>query len=236
MYFRGIFMQKIVLILIFQFFPSLPFSHPQSGAAQPSGSSAESLYHESGLAGKVDYAVFEQALAGYDRIGARRKKEVLTLIDFSKPSTDKRLFVIDMRARKILFETHVAHGRNSGGNYATAFSNRSGSHQSSLGFYLTDRTYIGRSGYSLVLDGLEPGINDNARSRAVVIHGAAYAEPSVAAAQGRLGRSWGCPALPMSVHKAVIDTIREGSVLFIYAADRDYVARSTLLSSADPVS
>jgi hypothetical protein len=189
-----------------------------------------------GLSGKVDYAIFEQALAGYDRIEGRRK-EVLTLIDFTKPSTDKRLIVIDMRDKKILFETHVAHGRNSGGNYATAFSNRPNSHQSSLGFYLTDRTYIGRNGYSLVLDGLEPGINDNARSRAVVVHGAAYAEPSVAAAQGRLGRSWGCPALPMSVHREVIDAIRDGSVLFIYAADRDYVAQSAILSSsADPAS
>jgi hypothetical protein len=221
-------MQKIVLFVLFLLFPSLPFVRSESQATKPSESAAKELYDELGLSGKVDYAIFERAWAGYRRIEGRRK-EVLTLIDFTKPSTAKRCYVIDLNSRKILFETHVAHGQNSGGNYATAFSNRPNSHQSSLGFYLTGNTYTGKNGYSLTLDGLEPGINDNARSRAVVVHGAAYAEPSVAAAQGRLGRSWGCPALPASVNREVIDAIRGGSVLFIYAADRDYVAQSTFL-------
>ncbi len=173
-------MRKPILYLIFSIFPSLPMLPSKSGEAEPSLSPTEVLYNELGLTGKVDYTLFEQACTGYNRIEGRRK-EVLTLIDFTKPSTEKRLYVVDVKNRKILFETHVAHGQNSGGNYATDFSNRPNSHQSSLGFYLTANTYIGKNGYSLVLDGLEPGINDNARSRAVVVHGAAYAEPSVAA-------------------------------------------------------
>ena len=229
-------MQKIILFFLLLCLPSLSVLPSKGEAATPvdapasTQTSTQALYDELGLASKVDYAHFERAFTGYNRIEGRRK-EVLTLIDFSKASTEKRLYVIDLKAKKILFETHVAHGQNSGGNYATNFSNRPNSHQSSLGFYLTANTYIGKNGYSLVLDGLEPGINDNARSRAVVVHGAAYAEPSVAAAQGRLGRSWGCPALPKSVNRAVIDAIRDGSVLFIYADNGDYIAQSALLAS-----
>lgn len=226
-------MRKPILTLMFLLLPSLPVFRPGSEAAEPNASPVETLYNELGLAGRVDYAIFERAHAGFTRIAARRRP-VLTLIDFTRPSTDKRLWVIDMERRKVLFETHVAHGQNSGENYATSFSNRPNSHQSSLGFYLTAETYAGRNGYSLRLDGLEPGINDNARSRAVVVHGAAYAEPSVAETQGRLGRSWGCPALPASINRPVIDAIEGGSVLFIYAADRDYVARSTVLSGENP--
>ena len=193
-------------------------------------SECETLYKELGLLGKVGFDAFEQAFEGYNEIDGKAK-EVLTLIDFTKPSTAERMYVIDIPRRKILFITHVAHGRNSGENYATSFSNRSGSHQSSLGFYLTDNTYIGRNGYSLMLDGLEPGINDNARARAVVIHGAAYANPAVVASQGRLGRSLGCPALPEAVNRKVIDAIKGGSVLYIYAGNKDYLAQSTVLSS-----
>ncbi len=227
-------MPKFILILLFLFLPPLTLFRPESDAAQPAVSACEELYNELGLFGKVDYAIFERAWGGFQRIDSR-KKEVLTLIDFTKPSTDERFYVIDLQARKMLFETHVAHGQNSGENYAVSFSNRPDSHQSSLGFYLTEKSYVGRNGYSLVLDGLEKGINDNARSRAVVVHGAAYAEPSVAASQGRLGRSWGCPALPASVNREVIDIIRDGSVLFIYAADNDYLAKSSFLSSSDTV-
>lgn len=187
------------------------------------------LYDHLGLKPHVGFEAFEQAVSGYGKISSRNK-DVLTLVDFSKPSTEERLFVIDMSRKELLFKTHVSHGKNSGENYATSFSNVSGSYKSSLGFYLTENTYQGRNGYSLVLAGLEKGINDKAKSRAIVIHGAAYANPSVIGKSGRLGRSLGCPALPTSVSKDIIDTIKDGSVLFIYAGKEDYTASSSILS------
>lgn len=174
------------------------------------------LYRDLGLdASGVPFEAFCRAVEGYIDTPERRR-DVLTIIDFTMPSTAERLWVIDMSSGQVLFKTYVAHGQGSGGNYATVFSNRSGSHQSSLGLYLTGATYNGGNGYSLLLDGLEPGVNDNARSRAIVVHGAAYADPSVIASAGRLGRSWGCPALPLDVTRPIIDTIKEGSVLYIY--------------------
>lgn len=198
--------------------------------ANLSMNASEELYNTLGLIDEgIDLAAFEKACDGYEKIG-NKQREVLTLIDFTKPSTDVRMFVIDMKQRKVLFKTHVAHGQNSGENYATSFSNRNGSHQSSLGFYLTGNTYIGKKGYSLKLNGLEAGINDNAFTRGVVIHAAAYANPSVIPGQGRLGRSHGCPALPEALNRPVIDAIKDGSVLFIYADNTHYLAQSRLLS------
>lgn len=190
----------------------------------------EMLYEAMRLEGVVNPVAFRQAVEGYNRID-RRKRDILTLIDFSKPSTEKRLYVFDMRRRKLLFSSVVAHGRNSGGNYATSFSNRNGSYKSSLGFYLTEGTYQGRNGYSLILEGLEKGINDRARERAIVVHGAAYANPSVISSGGRLGRSLGCPALPESLSRPIIDTIKGGSVLYIYADLPEYLAQSSILRS-----
>jgi hypothetical protein len=226
-------MQKILFLLLILFFPFVNLPVAETAAAEPS-SDSKALYEELGLAGNVDFAAFRRAVDGYYRIDGR-KKEVLTFIDFSKPSTDKRLWVIDMSRRRVLFNSYVAHGQGSGDNYATSFSNRSGSHQSSLGFFLTGNTYIGGNGYSLVIDGLEPGINDNARSRSVVIHGAAYANPSVIASAGRLGRSWGCPALPEAITRDVIDAIKGGSVLYIHADQPEYLAQSTILAKADTI-
>src|SRR5699024_11501015 len=123
----------------------------------------------------------------------------------------------------------VAHGKNSGGNYATAFSNVNGSHQSSLGFYVTENTYQGGNGYSLVLNGLEAGINDLAKQRAIVIHGAAYANESFIKGMGRLGRSFGCPALPQDVNGPIINTIKDGTHLYIHADDTNYLAMSKVL-------
>lgn len=191
-----------------------------------------SLYRDMQLEGIVNWKAFRQAVAGYERIEGRRR-DVLTLIDFSLPSTAKRLFVFDMAQRKLLFSSVVAHGKNSGENYATSFSNEYGSYKSSLGFYLTETTYQGRNGYSLILDGLEKGINDRARERAIVVHGAAYADPSVAVRGGRLGRSFGCPALPQKLSRPIIDAIKGGSVLFIYAEASDYLAHSTVLRESD---
>ena len=189
----------------------------------------ERIYREICPGGLVNYAAFEQMMAGYRLMGPEDKK-IVTLIDFSKPSTRERFFVFDLEKKKLLFSSVVSHGKNSGGNYATSFSNRNGSHKSSLGFYRTGATYQGKNGYSLLLDGLEKGINDRARERAIVIHGADYADPSVAVSAGRLGRSFGCPALPRAVNKPIIDKIKGGTLLFIYADDAGYRDRSPILA------
>lgn len=192
-------------------------------------SSCKQLYNEMQLEGIVNFTAFEQAIAGYDKIG-EKTKEILTLVDFSKPSTEERFYVFDMRHKKLLFTSLVSHGKNSGGNYATSFSNENGSLKSSLGFFLTENTYQGKNGYSLILNGLEKGINDRAKERAIVIHGAAYSNPSAIASSGRLGRSFGCPALPQTVSKPIINTIKGGSLLFIYANNQNYLTYSPILS------
>lgn len=146
------------------------------------------------------------------------------------PSTEKRLWVIDVETGEILFNDFVSHGKNSGELYATSFSNLNSSYKSSLGFYQTAETYTGKHGYSLRLDGLESGINDNARNRAIVIHGAGYANPDFIEKTGRLGRSLGCPALPEDSAKALIDLIKEKSCLFIYANEFGYLNNSIVLN------
>lgn len=190
------------------------------------------LYSQLGLEGKVSPKAFRTAYHGYYKV-TQRHKELLTLIDFTKPSNSERLYVIDMAEGTMLFESVVAHGRNSGSLYATDFSNRSNSHQSSLGFYLTGETYRGSNGYSLRLDGLEKGFNDNARARAIVIHGAKYANPSICRGGQRLGRSFGCPALPEQLNRPIIDAIKGGSVLFIYAEDPNYLSKSQLVGEGN---
>jgi len=153
----------------------------------------------------------------------------LTVIDYSLPSTRKRLWVLDLAERRVLFHELVAHGRGSGDNVATAFSNRSGSLQSSLGLFLTGETYSGKHGYTLRLQGLEPGINDRAEERAIVIHGAWYVSEEFASRHGRLGRSWGCPALDRKVSRKLIDAIKGGSLLFVYYPDRSWLKGSKYL-------
>ncbi|WP_082672413.1 murein L,D-transpeptidase catalytic domain family protein [Luteimonas abyssi] len=155
----------------------------------------------------------------------------LSVIDYSLPSTQQRLWVFDLADGDLLFEEWVAHGRNTGGNLATAFSNIYGSYQSSLGTFLTQESYVGSNGYSLRLKGLEPGFNDLARERAIVIHGAPYVNPDAAIAQGRLGRSLGCPAVRSAVARELIDTIRDGSLVVAYYPDPDWLQRSELLLS-----
>jgi len=155
----------------------------------------------------------------------------LTVIDFSLPSTEKRMWIIDMKDGLILHHGHVSHGRNSGGLMAKQFSNISSSFMSSLGFYLTGETYQGKHGYSLRLDGLEKGFNDKARERAIVIHGADYAHENFIQQTGRLGRSLGCPALPNEIANEVIDMIKEQSLLFIYGKDKEYLNKSSFLNA-----
>ena len=234
-------MLRFIVSVLFLFLPCTLFLGGKSSDSTPdfveraASSDVEayaSLYRSMQLEGVVNWKAFRQAVAGYYKID-NRKREVLTLIDFSRPSTAKRLFVFDMRERKVLFSSVVSHGKNSGDNYATSFSNEYGSYKSSLGFYLTESTYQGKNGYSLILNGLEKGINDRARERAIVMHGAAYADPSVASRGGRLGRSFGCPAVPQKLSRPIIDAIKGGSVMYIYAETPDYLAHSSVLKDAD---
>ncbi len=182
----------------------------------------------------MNQTVFNSALQGLRRLdstGAIRKDSIITIIDFSQPSNKKRLYVLDLASKQILFNTLVAHGRNSGKLWTSSFSNATSSLKSSPGFYVTGETYMGDNGYSLRLDGLEKNINDNARARSIVLHGASYVDPSSINALGFLGRSLGCPAVPLSLHKAIINTIKDGTCLFIYSLDKNYQRRSTLLNS-----
>ncbi len=188
----------------------------------------ELIYEQMNLKGLIDINAFEAAYVGYKKLN-NNKNNLLTIIDFNLPSTEKRMYVLDLSKKEVLYVTHVAHGRNSGGNYATSFSNKNGSYQSSLGFYRTAETYNGGNGYSLRLDGLEKGINDLARPRAVVIHGADYANEEFIKSTGRLGRSFGCPALPQELNKPIINTIKDGSLIFIYADKPEYYAMTKVL-------
>ena len=155
---------------------------------------------------------------------------LLTVIDYSRPSTETRLWVLDLVRERVLFQERVAHGQGSGENFATRFSNLNGSHQTSLGLFRTADTYVGSNGYSLRLDGLEPGVNDRARERAIVMHGAPYVSDSNVRALGRLGRSHGCPALRPAVARKLIDTIKDGSLVFAYYPDRQWLNGSRFLN------
>ncbi|NVK50762.1 MAG: murein L,D-transpeptidase catalytic domain family protein [Cyclobacteriaceae bacterium] len=179
-----------------------------------------------------DRDIFEKALAGWSHLKEDLRNPMLTIIDFSLPSTEKRMWVIDPTNMEVKLHTVVSHGRNSGNLFAESFSNIPNSYKSSLGFYKTAETYHGKHGYSLRLDGLEKGFNDKARDRAIVIHGADYAREEVAKSSGRLGRSLGCPALPSEISKEAIDLIKDGSLIFIYGEDEKYLSNSPVLSEA----
>jgi hypothetical protein len=177
--------------------------------------------------------VFKMAIAGFDKLHAQgrlNKDSILTIIDFSKSSREKRMHVVDLKSGNLVFNSVVAHGRNTGDEFAKSFSNQPNSHKSSLGFYVTGSTYIGSNGYSLVLDGVEKGFNDKAKERAIVIHGAAYANEKVLQNGNRLGRSYGCPALPEHLNKKVIEKIKGGNCLFIFYPDQQYLINSKLIN------
>jgi hypothetical protein len=167
----------------------------------------------------------ECALAYGDVQGDSR----LAVIDYSLPSTSERLWVFALAGGRLLYREHVAHGRCCGHNMTTSFSNVDGSHQSSLGLFRTAETYVGGNGYSMRMDGLEPGVNDNARDRLIVMHGAPYVNPDQAARQGRLGRSYGCPAVRSAVARDVIDVLKDGQLLFAYYPQQDWLAGSKFL-------
>lgn len=186
------------------------------------------IYKEVGLEDKVSFDVFEKALNGFVKI-QDKKKNILTILDYSKRSVDERFYIIDLDKKELLLSSVVSHGKNSGGDEALSFSNMPNSHKSSLGFFLTEGTYHGSNGYSLILNGLEEGFNDNAKKRYIVIHGASYANAQFGRLQGRLGRSFGCPALPKDVYKEAIDIIKDGSVIFVYGNDKNYLEQSTFI-------
>lgn len=170
--------------------------------------------------------LFKKAIIGYYNFKNTRlvstEKAILTIIDFNKKSSQKRLWVVDLVKNKLLFNTFVAHGQGSGDDLPTTFSNKTNSHQSSLGFYITSETYFGKHGFSMKLEGMDKGFNTNARDRAIVIHGADYVSQSFVNQRGRLGRSHGCPALPVELTKSIIETIKGQTTLFIDGPAKDY--------------
>jgi hypothetical protein len=189
------------------------------------------LWHDCKIDKNLSYDIFRIAVKGYILTDGKRRKNIITIIDFSKPSTDKRCFVIDMNKKELLYVCLVAHGKNSGEKIPDHFSNKPESLESSLGFYMTAETYSGKHGYSLRLDGLEKNINDNARMREIVIHGADYVSQQFIDSHGRLGRSWGCPAIPVEISREVIDSISNGSCIFIYGKDESYFLKSAFVNT-----
>jgi hypothetical protein len=180
--------------------------------------------------------VFILAMTGYEQLQRQGKlvnERYLTVIDFRLPSTRERMWVLDMVERKVVFKTLVAHGVNSGELYATEFSDRPQSFQSSPGFYLASESYIGKHGLSLRLDGLEAGINGNARDRAIVLHGADYVSQEFIRNNGRLGRSQGCPAVPVELSQPIIETIQGQSCFFILQPGTQYLQRSSLIRQSN---
>jgi len=196
----------------------------------------DSLHHIYDVIGlekyDLSYEVFKYGMIGYYSLrqqGKLSNKELLSIIDFTKASTQKRFYTIDLDKKQVKYYTYVSHGKNTGEDIAKSFSNTVHSNQSSLGFYVTGETYIGSKGYSLKLDGIEKGINDKLRERAVVMHSAEYVSEYWIKKYGRLGRSQGCPALPTTIAKEVIDTIKDHTTIFAYYNDSVYLNASSFL-------
>jgi hypothetical protein len=195
----------------------------------------DDLYAEVNLADTgLARDVFELAIKGLKKLdteGKLKNPTIVTIADYSQSSNKKRLYVIDLKDKRLLFNTYVAHGRNTGDEYARSFSNREGSLKSSLGFYVTENPFIGtHTGFALMINGVEKGINDRAVKRAIIIHGADYATENFIKKYGRLGRSLGCPALPPDMNKPIIEKIKGGTCLFIYNPDNKYICSSSLLN------
>ena len=206
-----------------------------ANAVKGGGAGKVALYEKLGLqAMGLSREAFTYALSGFSNLlnaGKIQKDNILSILDFSLPSNKKRLFVIDLESEEVLYNTFSSHGKNSGKIIPTDFSNQENSNKSSLGFYVTRETYNGKHGCSLRLEGEEEGFNSNALSRGIVMHSAAYVNETVAARQGFIGRSQGCPAVPEAVSKSIINTIKNGSCLFIYSPDKNYIAKSKMIQA-----
>ncbi len=237
-------MSKKLLLFIVLILTMIPVSHtyiPDPGNISPSypvnhhqidnylGEFYSALKSE---VPKPEYEVFKKALTGFFNLKAdnRIKKNLLTIIDFSLSSNLERMWIVDINRMKVIHYGLVAHGRNSGEEFARHFSNISSSWQSSLGFYLTDGIYWGKHGMSLYLDGLEPGVNDKARARTIVMHSADYVSKEFIRNFGRLGRSFGCPSIPLDNHKEIITMLSGRSCLYIHYPDEEYHAGSRMLT------
>lgn len=214
---------------------SWPFPWSTPHASVPLGSGpwlSKEMQTFKSQARNIDDKVLRLSLIAY--LNARRKgmdhKQMLTVIDYSKPSTERRLWVFDLKSGRTLFNTWVSHGKNSGGVNATSFSNSNGSLKSSIGVFLTEEPYVGKNGYSLRLKGLERGVNDNALDRAVVIHGARYVNADTIRKYGKIGRSWGCPAVSTSLSKPLIDTVKNNTLIVAYYPDRKWLSNSKFLT------
>jgi len=198
-------------------------------------STSEELYKSIAFAPEheLNFEVFSKALTGFENMKKAglldENSHLLTVCDFSMSSNTKRLWVIDLNDKKVLFNSLVAHGKNTGEEFATNFSNTDSSLQSSMGFFITDATYNGGNGYSLKLLGMDKGFNDAAYRRAIVMHGADYVSEDFAASHKRIGRSWGCPAVPRDLTQPIINTIKGRNVLFIYYPDQNYLSKSEWL-------
>jgi hypothetical protein len=204
-----------------------------SAIARSNGGRSAALSSESfEEIGSIESGVLDLALGAAScavKSGAVDQPRTLTVIDYSRPSSEKRLWVYDLNTRELLYEELVAHGQGTGANLATKFSNQPDSHQTSLGLFVTDETYVGRNGYSLRLDGLDKGWNDRARDRAIVMHGAPYVSPQFVKATGRLGRSHGCPAVSDVVARRLIDRVKGGGLVFAYYPDPNFLKTSKYL-------
>jgi hypothetical protein len=247
-FFSPVFIFLIHLLFVFAKTKPYPNSasdiSPASSASKVSGHNGEELPNP-GKAGVYDSLhlsllgltkqAFDYAVKGFNSLrsmGKLNNDSIISIVDFSLSSGKKRLFVIDIKNYKVLYNTYVAHGRNSGDEYAKEFSNDPESFKSSLGFYVTQNTYRGEHGFSLHLEGEEKGINDNAYSRAIVMHCAPYVNEKYARNKGYIGRSLGCPALPQKTYRPIIDKIKNGSCLFLYSPDTYYLSHSTFLQQA----
>lgn len=234
-------MKKVQYLFLFAMLGILGFEWPFSSYEMPNpeimGSNSwveKEINIIKAQAANIDTKVLRLSLNAYLKV--RKKgldsKQLLTVIDYSKPSTEKRLWVFDLKRGRTLFNTWVSHGKNSGGVNAESFSNSPGSLKSSIGVFVTDSDpYLGGNGYSLRLRGLEEGINSNAYQRDIVVHGAWYVNADTIRRYGAIGRSWGCPAVSNTMAKPLIDTIKENTVLFAYYPDRKWLSRSHFLSA-----
>jgi len=226
-------MRKIIFYLFFLLIPAV--NNARVTEVISAGEVNEDIYASVNLADTgLARDVFDLAIKGLKKLDTEKKlnnASIVTIADYSQSSNKKRLYVIDLKNRKLLFNTYVAHGRNTGEEYAKSFSNEEGSLKSSLGFYITENPIIGsHTGFALLINGVEKGFNDHAIKRAIIIHAAEYATENFIKKYGRLGRSFGCPALPPEMNKPIIEKIKGGTCLFIYNPDNKYICSSSLLN------
>jgi hypothetical protein len=229
-------MTKYLLYLLLLISPVI--NRAGSDEINPDGNDKSGLFSQLHLSEfGLSNEVFRLAMKGFHELDLKRKLQnstIITIIDFSQSSTKKRMYVIDILKKVLLYNTYVAHGRNTGEEYARHFSNEFETHKSSLGFYITENPSVGsKVGPSLIIKGVEKGFNDNALQRAIIMHGADYASEEFIHKYGRLGRSFGCPAIPTELIKPVSETIKGGTCMFIYYPDKNYLYKSSLLHHSE---